>query len=75
MGNRYFWPEIRSLSKKRMKLIRLGIAESCKYPSAFSNAVRALVKDRRRLAIIGVQKRRSASLWPADCRTNSVRWW
>jgi len=34
------------------ELIRLGIAESCKYPSAFSNAVRALVKDRRRLAII-----------------------
>jgi len=34
------------------ELIRLGIAESCKYPSAFSNAVRALMKDRRRLAII-----------------------
>ncbi len=34
------------------ELIRLGIAESCKYPSAFSNAVRALFKDRRRLSII-----------------------
>ncbi len=34
------------------ELIQLGIAESCKYPSAFSNAVRALTKDRRRLSII-----------------------
>jgi len=34
------------------ELIHSGIAESCKYPSAFSNAVRALIKDRRRLSII-----------------------
>ncbi len=34
------------------ELIKLGIAESCKYPSAFSNAIRALIKDRRRLSLI-----------------------
>jgi len=40
------------------ELIRLGIAESCKYPSAFSNAVRALLKDRRRLALIEAKAER-----------------
>jgi 3-deoxy-D-manno-octulosonic-acid transferase len=33
-------------------LIRSGVAESCKYPSAFSNAIRAISKDRRRLKIV-----------------------
>lgn len=34
------------------ELIRRGIAESCRYPSAFSNAVRSFVKDMRRLRLV-----------------------
>lgn len=34
------------------ELIALKVAESCKYPMSFSNAIKSLIKDRRRLQII-----------------------
>lgn len=34
------------------ELIALKVAESCKYPMSFSNAIKSLLKDRRRLQII-----------------------
>ncbi|MCS7188841.1 MAG: glycosyltransferase N-terminal domain-containing protein [Bacteroidia bacterium] len=47
----FFGPKYDDFSEAR-ELMELGIAESCRYPMSFSNAIRSLIKDRRRLSII-----------------------
>ncbi|MCS7163223.1 MAG: hypothetical protein NZ958_07880 [Bacteroidia bacterium] len=47
----FFGPNYKSFSEAH-ELIKLGVAESCRYPISFSNAVKSLVRDSRRLRII-----------------------
>ncbi|MCX7606183.1 MAG: hypothetical protein N2170_02800 [Bacteroidia bacterium] len=47
----FFGPNYADFSEAR-ELIRLGAAESCKYPVSFSNSVRSMIKDKRRIKII-----------------------
>ncbi len=47
----FFGPNYQDFAEAR-ELIKRGIAESCRYPSAFSNAVRSFVKDMRRFCLI-----------------------
>lgn len=47
----FFGPNYKDFPEAQ-QLIALKVAESCKYPMSFSNAVKSLIKDRRRLQII-----------------------
>ncbi|MCX7652412.1 MAG: hypothetical protein N2200_06055 [Bacteroidia bacterium] len=47
----FFGPNYQDFSEAR-ELIALKIAESCKYPVSFSNAIKSLIKDRRRMHVI-----------------------
>ncbi|MCX8112607.1 MAG: hypothetical protein N3E49_05350 [Bacteroidia bacterium] len=47
----FFGPNYEYFSEAH-ELIALRVAESCRYPVSFSNAIKSLIKDRRRLQII-----------------------
>lgn len=47
----FFGPKYQDFPEAH-ELIALKIAESCKYPMSFSNAIKSLIKDRRRLSVI-----------------------
>lgn len=47
----FFGPNYKDFCEAH-ELIALKVAESCKYPMSFSNAIKSLIKDRRRLQII-----------------------
>ncbi|MCS7296924.1 MAG: glycosyltransferase N-terminal domain-containing protein [Bacteroidia bacterium] len=47
----FFGPKHADFSEAN-ELIQLKVAESCKHPVSFSNAIKSLIKDRRRLQVI-----------------------
>jgi 3-deoxy-D-manno-octulosonic-acid transferase len=59
----FFWPNYEEFPEAR-ELIRSGVAESCKYPVSFSNAVKSFLKDKRRLQLIAEKAEKFLSVQP-----------
>lgn len=59
----FFGPNYEEFPEAR-ELIRSGVAESCKYPVSFSNAVKSFLKDKRRLQLIAEKAEKFLSVQP-----------